>query len=104
MCLDRSISYERNCLNACVYPPGITGCPLQAYIFMGPIYYQKLKHMVRFQFSIMAILHACESSVPSKVITTIVLIFNHGYFRASWKTLVSSQYLLLSHKTWHILF
>ncbi|KAI3824680.1 hypothetical protein L1987_06149 [Smallanthus sonchifolius] len=27
---------------------GITGTPLQAYIFMGPIHYQKLKHMVGF--------------------------------------------------------
>ena len=25
---------------------GTTGEPLQAYIFMGPVYYQKLKHMV----------------------------------------------------------
>lgn len=26
---------------------GITGEPLRAYIFMGPVYYQRLKHMVK---------------------------------------------------------
>lgn len=26
---------------------GITGEPLQAYIYSGPVYYQKLKHMVQ---------------------------------------------------------
>ena len=25
---------------------GLTGEPLEAYIFFGPVYYQKLKHMV----------------------------------------------------------
>ena len=29
-----------------VLTSGITGEPLQAYIFIGPVYYQKLKHMV----------------------------------------------------------
>jgi DNA-directed RNA polymerase III subunit RPC2 len=29
-----------------VLTSGITGEPIGAYIFMGPIYYQKLKHMV----------------------------------------------------------
>jgi DNA-directed RNA polymerase III subunit RPC2 len=29
------------CLNSL-----FTGEPLEAYIFMGPVYYQKLKHMV----------------------------------------------------------
>jgi DNA-directed RNA polymerase III subunit RPC2 len=26
--------------------PGITGEPLTGYVFFGPVYYQKLKHMV----------------------------------------------------------
>jgi DNA-directed RNA polymerase III subunit RPC2 len=30
---------------------GITGSPLEAAVFTGPVYYQKLKHMVRFSFS-----------------------------------------------------
>ena len=25
---------------------GMTGVPLEAHLFMGPVYYQKLKHMV----------------------------------------------------------
>ena len=25
---------------------GVSGEPLQAYVFMGPVFYQKLKHMV----------------------------------------------------------
>lgn len=30
-----------------VFYSGITGEPLEAYIYSGPVYYQKLKHMVQ---------------------------------------------------------
>ncbi|CAH0393363.1 unnamed protein product [Bemisia tabaci] len=36
-----------NYLGKDVFYSGITGEPLQAYIYSGPIYYQKLKHMVQ---------------------------------------------------------
>ena len=42
MLIDRGFNYSgKDYLTS-----GITGEPLQAYIFFGPIYYQKLKHMV----------------------------------------------------------
>lgn len=30
-----------------VFYSGLTGEPLEAYIYSGPVYYQKLKHMVQ---------------------------------------------------------
>lgn len=36
-----------NYLGKDMYYSGITGEPLQAYIYSGPVYYQKLKHMVQ---------------------------------------------------------
>nr|XP_023025777.1 DNA-directed RNA polymerase III subunit RPC2 [Leptinotarsa decemlineata] len=36
-----------NYLGKDVYYSGITGDPLEAYIYSGPVYYQKLKHMVQ---------------------------------------------------------
>lgn len=31
----------------CVCVAGITGEPMTAYVYFGPMYYQKLKHMVQ---------------------------------------------------------
>merc|ERR1712182_129367 len=40
--VDHGFSYNGKDFLTC----GLTGEPLEAYIFMGPVYYQKLKHMV----------------------------------------------------------
>ena len=40
------VEYGYNYYGKDVLMSGETGEPLEAYIFMGPIYYQKLKHMV----------------------------------------------------------
>ncbi|KJP88249.1 hypothetical protein AK88_02030 [Plasmodium fragile] len=39
--------YGFNCSSKELMYSGLTGEPLETYIFMGPIYYQKLKHMVQ---------------------------------------------------------
>ncbi|ETW48342.1 hypothetical protein PFMALIP_03610 [Plasmodium falciparum MaliPS096_E11] len=39
--------YGFNCSSKELLYSGLTGEPLETYIFMGPIYYQKLKHMVQ---------------------------------------------------------
>lgn len=39
-------SYGYNFLGKDCLTSGITGQPIPAYIYFGPIYYQKLKHMV----------------------------------------------------------
>ena len=36
-----------NYLGKDILTSGLTGEPLQSYIFFGPIFYQKLKHMVQ---------------------------------------------------------
>ena len=41
------IDHGYNYLGKEVMTSGITGEPLLAYIYFGPIYYQKLKHMVQ---------------------------------------------------------
>lgn len=41
--IDRGYNY----LGKDVLTSGLTGEPLQSYIFFGPIFYQKLKHMVQ---------------------------------------------------------
>jgi DNA-directed RNA polymerase III subunit RPC2 len=42
MLIDAGYSYSGKDYMSC----GITGMPLSVYIFTGPVYYQKLKHMV----------------------------------------------------------
>ena len=39
-------SYGFNFLGKDTLTSGITGEPIAAYIYFGPLYYQKLKHMV----------------------------------------------------------
>ena len=41
--IDRGFNY----LGKDYVTSGLTGEPLQSYIFFGPIFYQKLKHMVQ---------------------------------------------------------
>jgi len=41
------LSFEPTNIGKDILYSGTTGEPLQAYVFMGPIYYQKLKHMVK---------------------------------------------------------
>ena len=45
-CCKTLVDYGYNYAGKDVLTSGITGEPLKAYIFMGPVYYQKLKHMV----------------------------------------------------------
>ena len=40
------VEYGYNYYGKDLLMSGETGEPMEAYIFMGPIYYQKLKHMV----------------------------------------------------------
>ena len=41
--IDKGFNY----LGKDILTSGLTGEPLQSYIFFGPIFYQKLKHMVQ---------------------------------------------------------
>jgi DNA-directed RNA polymerase III subunit RPC2 len=45
-CSKTLIDYGYNYAGKDMLYSGLTGEPLKAYIFMGPVYYQKLKHMV----------------------------------------------------------
>ena len=45
-CCDTLIDYGYNYAGKDYLTSGITGEPLKAYVFMGPVFYQKLKHMV----------------------------------------------------------
>ena len=44
---DELFKHGYNYMGKDIFYSGITGEPLQAYIYSGPVYYQKLKHMVQ---------------------------------------------------------
>lgn len=44
---DELLKHDYNYMGKDIFYSGLTGEPLEAYIYSGPVYYQKLKHMVQ---------------------------------------------------------
>lgn len=55
---------------------GVTGAPLEAFIYFGPVYYQRLKHMVMDKVSVeFFILNLIEIEVAGCVISSLSPLF-----------------------------